>query len=303
MNAIKPLTKPAPLGRGLSALFGDADASYQPKPMGGAPAARDEKAGATVRTLPIEFVQPGAYQPRRHFDEEAINGLAESIRERGVLQPLMVRPIEGERDSYEIIAGERRWRAAQLAGLHEVPVVIRAMTDREAMEVGLIENVQRQDLSPLEEAEGYRRLMEEFEHTQEGLSKVVGKSRSHIANMIRLLTLPAPIKDMMESGKLQMGHARTLVTARDPMALAQEIVRRNLSVRQAEALAQRTLGNAPQSRKRLGKSATEADANLIALEKELERLVGHPFRDQGQSRGWFCSGEQFLLAQGFESDS
>ncbi len=272
----KPATKPAPLGRGLSALFGDADASYQPKPLvtPAAPAAtpvpEKAKTGAP-QMMPIDWIQPGAFQPRRHFDEDAIKGLADSIRERGVVQPLMVRPIEGEKDSYEIIAGERRWRAAQQAGLHEVPIIVRQLSDREALEIGLIENVQRQDLSPLEEAEGYRRLMEEFHHSQDGLAKVVGKSRPHITNMLRLLTLPTSVKQMIDKGQLTMGHARALITARNPLGLAEEIVKKGMSVRQAEALARR------ESEGKFAKKPKEpvaADANVMALEKELERVVG-----------------------------
>jgi len=270
---IKAPSKPAPLGRGLSALFGDADASYQPRALTpGAVASATNKQGS-VQTLPIEWVQPGAYQPRRHFDEDAIKELAESIKERGILQPLMVRPIEGEKDCFELIAGERRWRAAQLVGLHEVPVIVKEMTDREAMEIGLIENVQRQDLSPLEEAEGYRRLIEEFSHSQEGLSRVVGKSRPHITNLLRLLTLPESVKKMVDEGQLSMGHARSVLTAKNPVAMANEIVKRGLSVRQCEVLAKKeSEGRFAKHKKEAAK--TEVDADVIALEKELERMVG-----------------------------
>ncbi len=272
----KPLSKPAPLGRGLSALFGDADTSYQPRPLNLGNREAREKANppsTNVQTLPIEFVQPGAYQPRRYFDEEAIKGLADSIRERGILQPLMVRPLTGEKDSYEIIAGERRWRAAQLVGLHEVPVVIRTITDREAMEFGLIENVQRQDLSPLEEAEGYQRLMEEFKHTVDGLAKVVGKSRPHISNMLRLLSLPAPVKKLIDSREISMGHARAIITSSNPVALAQEIVKRGLSVRQAEALAKRT-GDGKFAKHHKEAAVQKATADVLMLEQELERVIG-----------------------------
>ncbi len=271
MNA-KPATKPAPLGRGLSALFGDADASYQPRPAAAASPAPAEKpkVGGT-QMMPIDWLQPGAFQPRRHFDDEAIKGLADSIRERGVVQPLMVRPIKGEKDSFEIIAGERRWRAAQQAGLHEVPAIVRELSDREALEIGLIENVQRQDLSPLEEAEGYRRLMEEFQHSQDGLAKVVGKSRPHITNMLRLLTLPVSVKQMVDKGQLTMGHARALVTARNPQSLAEEIVKKGMSVRQAEALARR---ESEGKFAKKPKAVVSPDANIVALEKELERVVG-----------------------------
>jgi ParB family chromosome partitioning protein len=259
------ITKPAPLGRGLSALFGDADSSYRAQPL----TRGDKSTGA--RTLPVAWLQPGIYQPRRNFDEPSIAELAESIRERGILQPLLVRPVPEAKDLFEIIAGERRWRASQLAGLHEVPVIVRELTDREALEFGLIENVQRQDLSPLEEAEGYRRLMDEFRHTQDDLGKIVGKSRSHIANMMRLLTLPPAVKQMIEKGELSAGHARTLVTAKDSLQLALEIVKKGLNVRQAEALAKQLAEN-PQIHKK--KNAAAADANIAVLEKELERATG-----------------------------
>ena len=272
---VKPAAKPAPLGRGLSALFGDADASYQaPKPVAKAaptpaPTAVAERG---VRTMALTWLQPGAYQPRRHFDEEALQGLAGSIRERGILEPLLVRPILGTTDAFEIIAGERRWRASQIAGLHEVPVVVRNLTDREALEFGLIENVQRQDLSPLEEAEGYQRLMDEFNHTQENLAKVVGKSRPHITNMLRLLALPAAVKQLINSGDITLGHARAILPARDPLALAQEIVKKGLNVRQAEALA-KTANDKPQIHKKKAEPKQES-ADVVALEKELERVIG-----------------------------
>ena len=265
------IAKPSPLGRGLSALFGDADASYQPP-----------KAATVVGTGPdrgprlmsLSWLQPGAYQPRRYFDEEALQGLADSIRERGILEPLVVRPISETKDAYEIIAGERRWRAAQIAGLHDVPVVVRELTDREALEFGLIENVQRQDLSPLEEAEGYQRLMDEFNHTQEGLAKVVGKSRPHIANMLRILTLPQAVKQMISSGTITMGHARALIPARDPTQLAQEIVKKGLNVRQAEELAKKHIENRQiHARKQVPGAAKEA-ADTLLLVEELERLIG-----------------------------
>ncbi|MDX2028509.1 MAG: ParB/RepB/Spo0J family partition protein [Alphaproteobacteria bacterium] len=269
--------KPSPLGRGLSALFGDADASYQPKPAAPVtPAA--ERGGA--KTLPLTWLQPGAFQPRRHFDQEMLKGLAESIRERGILEPLLVRAAPGAQDAYEIIAGERRWRAAQMAGLHDVPVLVRNISDREALEIGLIENIQRQDLSPLEEAEGYQRLLGEFGHTQEALAKIVGKSRPHITNMLRLLTLPAPVKQMIDTGALTIGHARALITSKDPAGLAQEIVKKGLNVRQAEALAQRHTAK-PQAKK---KAEATGSADVTMLEKELERLVGLRVKIQTQGK-------------------
>jgi ParB family chromosome partitioning protein len=268
------ITKPSPLGRGLSALFGDADTSYQ----AARPVATPTGTENGVRKVSISFLQPGAFQPRRHFDEDALKGLAGSIAERGILEPLVVRAMQGP-DSFEIVAGERRWRAAQMAGLHDVPVVVRNLTDREALEFGLIENVQRQDLSPLEEADGYKRLLEEFKHSLENLAKIVGKSRPHISNMLRLLTLPGTVKQMIDKGDLTLGHARALITARDPAALAVEVVRRGLNVRQAEALAKRNNDN-PQIHKR--KAVSKQDGDALALEKELERAIGLKVRIQTQ---------------------
>ncbi|MDX9689674.1 MAG: ParB/RepB/Spo0J family partition protein [Proteobacteria bacterium] len=278
MNA-KAQAKPAPLGRGLSALFGDADVSYQPKNTGAAPSS--VSVAGPVQTvpqkLPIEWIQPGAFQPRRHFDDTAIRELADSIKERGILQPLMVRPLGGEKDSYEIIAGERRWRAAQLVGLHEVPVLIRSFTDREAMEIGLIENVQRQDLSLIEEAEGYRRLIEEFQHTQDNLAKIVGKSRPHIANLLRLLKLPAPVRHMLNEGTLSMGHARAIVTADDPETVAKEIIKKGLNVRQAEALAKKLSDGRFAKKERTRK---DIDPNILAIENNLQNTLGVKVRLQ-----------------------
>ena len=264
----KPLSvKPAPLGRGLSALFGDADASYQPAPT----VARAENKNGTMQRMPTVWLKSGMFQPRSHFDDTALQELANSIRERGILEPLLVRPLPNVRDSYEIIAGERRWRAAQIAGLHEVPVLVRELTDREALEFGIIENVQREDLSPLEEGEGYKRLIDEFGHTQDALAKIVGKSRPHITNMLRLLTLPEGVRQLIAEGKLTSGHARALVPAKNPLALAQEIVRKGLNVRQAETLAKRDQDNPEIHKKR--QPATD-NADVIALEKELERVIG-----------------------------
>jgi ParB family chromosome partitioning protein len=256
----------ASLGRGLSALFGEATEDYS---------ALDKVRQS--KQVPIEFVHPGKYQPRRKFDDEAIQGLVESIRDKGILQPLLVRRDAEDANSYELIAGERRWRAAQIAGLHEVPVIIRDLSDREALEIALIENIQRQDLTPLEEAEGYRRLMEEFEHTQEDLARAVGKSRSHVANMMRLLALPEPVKSMVQDGALTAGHARALLTAPDPAAVAREVVTRGLNVRQTEDLMR---GDQPKAKK--GKAANGGagdapamkDVDLINLEEEISARIG-----------------------------
>ena len=249
------------LGRGLSALLGDDAADL-------APAADKARAG---RTLPIEYLKPGRYQPRRRMDDGPIKDLAQSIAAKGILQPILVRPVGPGPDTYEIIAGERRWRAAQIAGLHDVPVVIRDLSDVEALEIALIENLQRQDLTPLEEAEGYKRLLDEFSHTQEQLAETVGKSRSHVANMMRLLGLPEAVKDMLQSGELTAGHARALLTAPDPVALAREIAAKGLSVREAERLAQSAMKKP--SAKGAARPAGK-DADIRALERDLANRLG-----------------------------
>jgi ParB family chromosome partitioning protein len=261
------------LGRGLSALLGESAASAIAAvtsatlpPDGAADAGAPAVKG--LRLMPVEQLKPGKYQPRRAFDDERISDLAESIREKGILQPLLVRPIAG---GFEIIAGERRWRAAQRAQLHEVPVIVRELSDREALEVALVENLQRQDLSPLEEADGYRRLMDDFSHTQEELAKAVGKSRSHVANMIRLLALPDPVKLMLEKGDLTAGHARALLTAAEPLKLAKDVVDRHLNVRQTEKL----VGEAGKAKVvNGGRPVTAKDADTAALERDLTNSLG-----------------------------
>ena len=222
----QPAKAPKGLGKGLSALMGDtAPRSITPAPE------REEP----TNLLPLTAIIAGKYQPRRHFDEDALEELANSISRHGLLQPIVVRAIGP--GAYEIIAGERRFRAAKLAKLKVVPVILRELTDSEALELALIENIQRADLNPLEEAAGYQRLMDEFSYTQEKLAPVVGKSRSHVANLLRLLKLPESIKQRIDSGQLTMGHARALLMAKDPEALAQQIVEIGLTVRQAEDLA------------------------------------------------------------------
>lgn len=246
------------LGRGLNALLGD-----EQKPRA------QTQQGSAPRQVPIERLHPGKYQPRHMMDGEAIAELAASIAEKGVLQPLLVRPHPEHADQFEIIAGERRWRASQQAKLHEVPVIVRNFSDVEALEVGLIENLQRQDLSAIEEAEGYYRLGEEFRHTQEQLASAVGKSRSHVANTLRLLNLPEVVRNMVEDGSLSAGHARTLLGAADPVVLAKKIVRDGLNVRQAEKLAR-------QSREPKKTSAAKSvkDADTVALENNLGNQLG-----------------------------
>lgn len=247
------------LGRGLAALIGDMDKPVQPS----AP-----RMGADGR-VPIEHVRPNPRNPRRNFPEAELADLAQSIREHGIVQPVVVRPAAG--DGFEIIAGERRWRAAQLAGLAEIPVIIRAVDDRVALELAIIENVQRADLNPVEEALGYQQLIEEHNYTQADLGQVIGKSRSHVANTLRLLKLPDSVRTMLVDGVLSAGHARTLVTTSDPASLAQRIVDEGLSVRQAESLAQQP--EAASQPPRPAKS-TEKDTDTLALEKALSDVTG-----------------------------
>ena len=245
------------LGRGLAALIGD---------MG--EEAFVERA-RSQRRLPVAFIRPNPRNPRKGFAEAELDELADSIRAKGLLQPILVRPVAGARDAYEIVAGERRWRAAQRAGLHEVPAVVVEASDREALELAIIENVQRTDLNPLEEALGYERLTAEFGYAQADLAKIIGKSRSHVANTLRLLKLPEGVKQHLREGRITAGHARTLVTQDDPEALADEIVTRGLNVREAEALAQeKTRGARPRG------PASEKDADIRALEKALSDVLG-----------------------------
>jgi ParB family transcriptional regulator, chromosome partitioning protein len=243
-----------PLGRGLAALFGEAEP---------APAAD----GASSRLVPIAAIRPGPLQPRRVFAEAELEMLAQSIREQGILQPLLVRPLADGEAAFELVAGERRWRAAQRIGLHEVPVVIKAFGDAEAVEVALVENLQREDLGALEEAAAYRRLIDEFGRTQAALAGAVGKSRSHIANTLRLLALPEAVRRRLEDGSLSAGHARALLGAADPAALAGEVVRRGLNVRATEHLVQRQ-----ETRRRPPRPAHDADS--AALGRELGLHLG-----------------------------
>jgi ParB family chromosome partitioning protein len=253
------------LGRGLAALIGEMDR----------PAPREEKQTATVATVadgrvPIEFVSPNPKNPRRNFAEAELSDLAQSIREHGIVQPVLVR--RKPDGKYEIIAGERRWRAAQRAGLNEIPVLVRDVDDRTALELAIIENVQRADLNAVEEAQGYQQLIDEHNYTQADLGNVIGKSRSHVANTLRLLKLPEVIRDLLVDGTLSAGHARTLVTAADPAGLAKRIVEGGLSVRQAEALAQQPQPGA--SKTRTPPQAAEKDADTLALEKLLSNVTG-----------------------------
>ena len=246
------------LGRGLSALFGDDETPVAPQKQD------------NLRSLPIEQLKPGRFQPRRNFDAETLDALTQSVREKGILQPILVRRDPAEPNRYEILAGERRWRAAQAARLHEIPVIIREMDDRGASEIALIENIQRQDLNAIEEGEGYRRLIEEFGHTQEELGRALGKSRSHIANTMRLLSLPEEVRAMVVDGSLSAGHARALIVSRNPLALAQLVVSDGLSVRQIEA----ALREEKAPKLKLVKLPRHKDANVDALETQLTLLLG-----------------------------
>ena len=246
------------LGRGLGQLFGDQTEDY----------AELDKAKQS-KSVPVDQVHPGRFQPRRHFDEEALSALVESIKAQGILQPILVRRHPESSNAYEIIAGERRWRAAQLAQLHEVPIIIKDLPDRDALEVALVENIQRQDLNAIEEAEGYRRLIEEFGHTQEDLAKVVGKSRSHVANTMRLLALPEAIRKLVEEGQLTAGHARALIGQAEAEALAKKIVAQGLTVRQTEKLVTTEKADGTTA-----KAEKSGDPNTAALERDLETLLG-----------------------------
>lgn len=247
--------KPKGLGKGISAIIADDE-----EPVFHV----EQSQGMAVRELPLDAIVPGQYQPRQQFDEAYIAELAESIKTNGIIQPLVIRQLAQGR--YEIIAGERRYRAARLAGLDTVPAVVRELTDQKALEFAIIENVQRQDLNPLEEAEGYRRLMDEFGHTQEAISELIGKSRSHIANLLRLLQLPEGVKAHLRSGALSMGHARALLSAPNPEALAETVIAKGLNVRQTEGLV-KTPPAAPRAG---GESAALApDLDIGVLERAL----------------------------------
>ena len=252
------------LGRGLSALFGDDAEDYATLDR-----MRDNKA------VPIEHLRSGQYQPRRRFDQDALQSLVESIREKGVLEPIMVRRHPVDPNAFEIIAGERRWRAAQLAGLHEVPVSIKEIGDQDALEIALIENLQREDLTAIEEAEGYKRLMDQFGHTQEDLARRIGKSRSHVANTLRLLGLPESVRSQVQEGAISAGHARALIGAEDPTGIARTIMKKALNVRQTEALVRRERRpNGAEGSRRGRPPKTSKDPNTAALERDLSNLLG-----------------------------
>jgi len=287
--------KPRGLGRGLSALLGDDEVASAVTPAAPAPSAPQSPsspasslvatadseasrpaANRTPLTLPIGQLKPGKMQPRTSF--EGIEALVESVREYGLLQPILVRPLRDAADSYEIIAGERRWRAAQKAQLHDVPVVIRSIDDKDALQIGLVENLQRSDLTSIDEALGYKRLIAEYDHTQEDIARMMGKSRPHVANTIRLLDLPPEVQEMVRQGDLSAGQARTLIGVPDPLAMARRVVEEKLTVRDIERLA----GNTKKQAKAGGVAKAKADAggtapksaDTRALEKRIEEALG-----------------------------
>lgn len=250
------------LGRGLSALM--AEANLAPQLEKAEPSGDGDR-----RALPIEKIIPNPEQPRRHFTEEALKELSASIRARGVLQPLIVRPHPQKKGFFELVAGERRWRASQLAKLHEVPVIIRDFTDEEVMEVAIVENIQRADLNAIEEAAAYRQLMDRFGHTQDQLAQSLHKSRTYVTNHIRLLNLPEPVQDYVRDGKLTAGHARALITASNSIDLAKRVIERGLSVRETEALVKKLQKPNEKPKGKAEKTPTGKDADTRALEGDL----------------------------------
>jgi ParB family chromosome partitioning protein len=262
------------LGRGLSALLGEQTASIEP-----------ETKGNIAQKLPIDMLQRNPEQPRRHFDEAEMANLLASVRKQGILQPILVRPISGT-SKYQIVAGERRWRAAQSAGLHDIPVYIRELSDREVVEVALVENMQRSDLNPVEEAQGYRALMEQFHHTQQDVADAVGRSRSQVANIVRLLELPDAVQDLLIERKLSAGHARALIGAKNPLAMAEHVLSKDFSVRQTEKWV-RDQAKAPETKGRSKVPAGHKTADTRALETQLAQSLGlHvDLQQKGQQSG------------------
>ena len=253
------------LGRGLSALMAD---------VGPEPTSSSNSSARPDLIVPVEKVFPNPDQPRRSFTDEHLRDLSASIKTKGIIQPLIVRKRSTGNGEYEIVAGERRWRAAQMAQLHEIPVLVRDFTDTEVLEVAIIENIQRADLNPVEEAAGFRQLMDKFGHTQEKLAEELGKSRSHIANLLRLLHLPADVQELLVEGRLSAGHARALITSDDPSGLAKQVVAQGLSVRATEALAKKKDDGGSSSTTRSKSTGSEKDADTKALENDLSAALG-----------------------------
>ncbi len=268
MNAKSPIRRG--LGRGLEALLGAERETPSEETKEIAPAGRAPLA------LPIANIRPGKFQPRKRFDEAEVEALAKSIREKGILQPILVRPVAGEPGMYELVAGERRWRAAQQAQLHEIPALVRELADRDTLEVALVENLQRQDLTAVEEARGYQRMMDDFRRTQEDVAEIVGKSRSHVANTLRLLTLPGAVQTMLDDGRLTAGHARPLVGLDDAERLAERIAAGGLSVRETEKLAQKVRDGGWEALegKRGGAARMGRSPDLIELEHDVSERLG-----------------------------
>jgi ParB family chromosome partitioning protein len=267
--------KPSRLGRGLAALIGDVGVEAPANDRGGA------QPRPAQRKVPIENIRPNPKNPRKNFSDSELAELASSIRERGIIQPIVVRPAKGHGNNFEIIAGERRWRAAQRAKLHEVPIVVLEVTDEQALELAIIENVQRTDLNPLEEAHGYQSLIDQYKHSQDDIAGIVGKSRSHVSNTLRLLKLPDSVKAYINSGKITAGHARALIGQPNPEALAHEIVSKGLNVRQIE--------QARQEQNKGGKkgktSRKRKDPNTVSLEKSLTDTLGLAVEINHRGRG------------------
>jgi ParB family chromosome partitioning protein len=259
------------LGRGLAALLGENATTFE-KP----------DANAAIRKLPIEFLRPNPRNPRRHFAEDDLASLVESIKEKGVIQPILARPLSGTPNVYELIAGERRWRAAQKAGLHELPVVVVEVSDKESLELAIVENVQRADLNAIEEAQGYEKLISEFDYTQNDLAKIIGKSRSHIANTMRLLKLPDSSRKLLEEGHLSAGHARALLAAADPDALAARVVAEGLTVRDVEQMVS-PQGDGEAAKPRSARAPKDADTR--ACEQDLSDALGLVVKIDPQGRG------------------
>lgn len=270
----KPQRKKMGLGRGLDALLGEVSLDRSASRVAGggeAPSSTASSSSEGVMSIAIADIHPNPAQPRRHFSEESLQELAASLKRHGLIQPILVRPHGG---GYQIVAGERRWRAAQRAQLHQVKAIVRELSDEETLEIALIENIQRQDLNPIEEAEAYRKLCDDFGHSQSELAAIVEKSRSHVANMMRLLELPLLVREMVIEGKLSMGHARALLGSDDSARLAAVVVKQGLSVRQTEALVRRSRveeGKAPKPRVT---EATASDADIRAVEQHLGDLLG-----------------------------
>lgn len=264
------------LGRGLAALIGEV----------GEEIGTLERKGFTPRSVPVEFLRPNPRNPRKVFDDTDLQELTQSIKDRGIIQPIVVRPLPNLSEQFEIVAGERRWRAAQKAGLHKVPVVVVHIDDKTSLEYAILENVQRADLNPIEEAEGYSRLMAEFSYTQENLSKIIGKSRSHIANTLRLTELPVPVRKLLIDRQITAGHGRALLSVKDPVQVAKRVINEGMSVRQVEEIAQGDSGGASKVAAKAAKPGNvEKDPDTRALEKALQDVLGLTVSIDHKGRG------------------